>query len=580
MSTLAEIRELISNLANLTLDQLAELRTMITSYFDEVDALETTPDNVAILNELVEHSTAVMGAQSAIETAQAEAEAQKVKAREAIAALRGEKPEDEDEDPEGGEAAEDETTMPETVAEAEDEVAEEVEPALAATGAKPGTSISRMARTSAKPKGSPNGSNSGRGRTALVATGQLDGAQSGEIISDRERFAELMAGTLSHMDRQGSARGKVTLARAEWADKYHEGRRLGPDADVNTRVMRMAEQPEAMVATGGICSPLNVDWSMEAWATAERPLRDGLSAFQATRGGILYRLPPDYSALSSSTAVWTEATDASPAGATKPVQAIACPSTTTAYVDAIPTRLGFGNMEGMFDPETVAINTELALAYAAQVADLNLWNRIQAQATTGITTGQILGASRTFLVTLSRCIMIYKQQHRLSDNQQFTIIAPRWLRDLIIEDRMLELAHDDAGTSVFMLDYSWVDDVLAKMNVKAIWMLDPPPVKTGTGAYATQQPGAFAANTATPVYPAVVVWDLFVEGGVQLLDGGRLDFGVIRDSTLDATNDYETFVEPFEGIAARTFTGGVLQFITTICGVGSSAASATYGSCL
>jgi hypothetical protein len=42
-----------------------------------------------------------------------------------------------------------------------------------------------------------------------------------------------------------------------------------------------------------------------------------------------------------------------------------------------------------------------------------------------------------------------------------------------------------------------------------------------------------------------------VTGTFQFLDGRRLDLGVVRDSTLDATNDYETFLELFEGIAFR-----------------------------
>jgi hypothetical protein len=49
----------------------------------------------------------------------------------------------------------------------------------------------------------------------------------------------------------------------------------------------------------------------------------------------------------------------------------------------------------------------------------------------------------------------------------------------------------------------------------------------------------------------MVAWLLFVTGTYQFLDGGRLDLGVVRDSTLDATNDYETFVETFEGAAFR-----------------------------
>ena len=42
-----------------------------------------------------------------------------------------------------------------------------------------------------------------------------------------------------------------------------------------------------------------------------------------------------------------------------------------------------------------------------------------------------------------------------------------------------------------------------------------------------------------------------VTGTFQFLDGGRLDLGVVRDSTLDATNDHETFLELFQGIAFR-----------------------------
>jgi hypothetical protein len=48
-----------------------------------------------------------------------------------------------------------------------------------------------------------------------------------------------------------------------------------------------------------------------------------------------------------------------------------------------------------------------------------------------------------------------------------------------------------------------------------------------------------------------MAWFLFVEGSFQHLDGGQLNLGVVRDSLLDSTNDYETFTEVFEGIAFR-----------------------------
>jgi hypothetical protein len=80
-------------------------------------------------------------------------------------------------------------------------------------------------------------------------------------------------------------------------------------------------------------------------------------------------------------------------------------------------------------------------------------------------------------------------------------------------------------------------------------------------------------------FPTKLVWNLFPEGAIQFLDGGRLDLGVVRDSTLDATNDYETFVETFEGLADRGFSKSVVQYVTELCANGQSGATATISGC-
>jgi hypothetical protein len=50
-------------------------------------------------------------------------------------------------------------------------------------------------------------------------------------------------------------------------------------------------------------------------------------------------------------------------------------------------------------------------------------------------------------------------------------------------------------------------------------------------------------------FPDTFTWYMFAEGTFLFLDGGTLDLGIIRDSTLVGTNDYKMFVETFEGIA-------------------------------
>jgi hypothetical protein len=78
----------------------------------------------------------------------------------------------------------------------------------------------------------------------------------------------------------------------------------------------------------------------------------------------------------------------------------------------------------------------------------------------------------------------------------------------------------------------------------------------GAGAFSAQSSGAMNE------FPDTCVWWLFAEGSFLFLDGGTLDLGIIRDSTLVGTNDYKMFVETFENAA---FVGvESLQITSTI----------------
>jgi hypothetical protein len=52
-------------------------------------------------------------------------------------------------------------------------------------------------------------------------------------------------------------------------------------------------------------------------------------------------------------------------------------------------------------------------------------------------------------------------------------------------------------------------------------------------------------------WPTEVIGYLFPAGAFVFLDGGKLDVGIIRDSTLTAANDYMLFSETFEGVVFR-----------------------------
>jgi len=378
-----------------------------------------------------------------------------------------------------------------------------------------------------------------------------------------------MAETLSRMDRTRST-GRVVLASARY--EYPPERVLGSDAWENEAKFQATN---ALVATGGICLPVNVDYAVPTWATADRPIRDALPAYQATRGGIRYVQPPDIGALAAATGIWTEATDLAPGAATKPLVSISCGTEQLVYVEAISTRLGFGNMQARFAPEQIAANTDLAIAAASRVAENNLLNLIAAQCVTAVTTpgtgsAGLLGAAREIITAIHQAVTAYRSAHRLPDSQTLTAIFPWWIKPLIKVDLAREQAHDNSsGFNVLTLtDDQAVSLLEDSTGINCIFHIDGQPSSVSGGV--AQVYGIQGASATLLPFPTKVVWYLFAEGMFQFLDAGRLDLGVVRDSTLDATNDYETFVETFENVAFRGFASGAIQYVSTLPAIGVS----------
>jgi len=61
------------------------------------------------------------------------------------------------------------------------------------------------------------------------------------------------------------------------------------------------------------------------------------------------------------------------------------------------------------------------------------------------------------------------------------------------------------------------------------------------------------------------------------LDGGTLDLGIIRDSTLVGTNDYKMFIETFEGVAKVGIESLAITSTISINGVAAALRDTTGG---
>jgi hypothetical protein len=571
LNLLARLREPGDN--PLTDDELTTLLTGLREHADELRDADRTDEVVTALREIAESVAAVRAEQSTRSEAAAERDRQAEEALAQIAqsdadAEDGEGSEGADGAEGGSDAGQGDTGTEAAPAAGDAAGSGDTSAPVAASAARttPARPALGQVRAPAQQRPRPTGPDPSHARTALVAAGDLPDFSAGTEIASWDRFSAAAA-------KKMNALKSGTAILASIVTEFPEDRRLGDSVEENEAKWQKALEPSALTAAGGICSPVAVDYNVEVLSTADRPIRDGLPRFGAERGGLTCQPEPliTDTIATAATALWTAANDASPsAPATKPVATLACGTPTTVLVDAIPTRVKLGNMAQRFSPEWVAGNMQIVLAYAARFSDLNLWSKIAA-VSTEVTSAKLLGATRDLLATVDLACAAIRYRRRVPRTRMLRVILPELARDMIRADLTRELAHDRSQDNNLQVTDAQIDAYFAARGVRPIWSLDGLPAKGSAPTYPLQGFGAQTADVAINDWPTKVVFTIFVEGGFQFLDGGRLDLGIVRDSTLNNTNDAEAFVESFENVAHRA--GESLHVISTVRPSGGSAGS-------
>ncbi len=382
---------------------------------------------------------------------------------------------------------------------------------------------------------------------AITAGADIPGYTAGTALSSMNEVATAMEKRLHSLRRVNGGDGEQHIV-ASFTTQYPEERVLTTDAESNAQKIAAVAGPEALVASGGHSAPFEVKYDIYSiGSTSIRPLRDALPRFQADRGGIRYIVPPTFANVTSNTTtyasavgVWTATNDSAetPSPSAKLSLTVAAASETTAQTDAVTLQLQFGNLMTRAYPELIARHNELALVQHAREAEENLVSQI-ASGSTAVTTTNLIGFGRDFLVQVRRAAAAYRARHRLNPEARLKVVIPVWVYDAMAADLTLAMP----GDGTLSVSKSEIDGYLAALNVDVVTVLD----STGTLAQSLNmyQAGSAALNE----FPDTFRWFLFSEGTFLFLDGGTLDLGIIRDSTLVGTNDYKMFVETFEAVA-------------------------------
>jgi hypothetical protein len=368
---------------------------------------------------------------------------------------------------------------------------------------------------------------------AITAGADIPGYTAGSTINDMSEVASAMEKRIHSLRRVNGGDGEQHIV-ASITTEYPEARTLSSDAESNALKINSVVGQDALVASGGHAAPFEVKYDIfSQGSTTIRPVRDALPRFQADRGGIRFVTPPSFAAgtYADAVGIWTAAVDADPSGATKTSYTVTAAQENTVSTDAVTLQLQFGNLMTRAYPELIARHNELALVQHAREAEQNLLAKIGA-ASTAVTTSSLIGFGRDFLVQVRRAAVAYRSRHRIDPQARLKAIIPTWVYDAMAADLTLSMP----GDNTLSVSQAEINGYLANVNVDLVASLD-----------AT----VFGSQSASSLleFPDQFDWFLFAEGTFLFLDGGTLDLGIIRDSSLVGTNDYKMFTESFENVA-------------------------------
>jgi len=370
---------------------------------------------------------------------------------------------------------------------------------------------------------------------AITAGADIPGYTAGTEMKDMSEVATAMEKRLHSLRRVNGGDGEQHIV-ASFSTQYPEERFLGTDPLENQSKIEAVVGQDALTASGGHAAPVEVQYDIyNVGSSTVRPVRDMLPRFQADRGGIRFVTPPQFAdgTYADAVGVWTAANDAaeSPNPSAKSSYTVEAAAENTVSTDAVTLQMQFGNLMTRAYPELIARHNELGLVQHAREAEAYLLGKI-GDGSTAVTTSSLIGFGRDFLVQLRRAATGYRSRHRLDPSTRLKAIIPSWVYDAMAADLALSMP----GDGTLSVSQAEINGYLATVNVDLVASLD-------ANVFGAQ------ASGAVNEFPDSFDWYLFAEGTFLFLDGGTLDLGIIRDSSLVGTNDYKMFVETFEGVA-------------------------------
>lgn len=368
--------------------------------------------------------------------------------------------------------------------------------------------------------------------SVMVATADIPGLAQGARLTDMSGLVQAM---------QSRVKTVGTTARGNDAPRYsvatlNRQYRHVIEREANPRqisdVLTAAANPEALVAAGGWCAPSEISYDLFNIVCEDGML--DLPTVGINRGGIRFPVSPDFSSLSGDPALWswTETQDIAAVTGTdqsgvKTCGIVPCPTFSEERLECDGVCLTVGNLMDDAYPELIENHTRLLFAFNAHKMNLKKINKLVAAsvAVSGFTGVGDVGDSvvNNVLGALALQATDYRAKFAMCQDAVLEVILPYWVLEMMRSDLRRR-----NGIELISVADSYLMDLFDALNIRVQFV----------GDWQVRTTGFPGATAGLLTWPTTVQALVYAPGTFVLGNGLQLNLGVIRDSVLNATNDY------------------------------------------
>ena len=379
--------------------------------------------------------------------------------------------------------------------------------------------------------------------------GVAHGTDLGTLADLGEAFQRKVRAIPVSRDGKGAPRHLVASVRNQFDHTLDE--RTDPaKVEALWRDMTKPEAQKALVAGGGWCAPSQIMYDFFNIADASDGLID-LPTVGVNRGGIRFPVSPAIGdvffqnagsnpasglggfafAMSNATDpwLWTESDDqlTVTGSVNKPTLRVPCPTFSEQRLECYGLSLTAGNLTDDAYPESTQNFIRLLRAAYSHAINARLISLMDTAAGGATTVGAVTtdGPATRLLNAVALAAMDYRAKFAMSTTSVLEVVIPYWVREVIRADLTLRPLTD---LSALAVADAQIGAFFSARNVRVQWVND-------YQVRGANQPGSSSNLT---VWPATVNFLVYAAGTFLHGTGLQLDLGVIRDSVLNAENDY------------------------------------------